>query len=660
MRLRLIPLVVLMLALPMVASACSPKLASPAAALMAASQKAKTADTVYFRMSITDSAPDDVEFDEDELLMNFDLTMEGAVDVANERLWMTAEFWDEVSEYRFVDGVAYETWDEGTWLVTEEDDQFAEDDPFSGFIFGDPLEAVGVLGGEATNVQRAGTDELDGEPVERFTGEVRNFMDDEFFNGDSTFELWIDEDGWARKLVITVDMGFASWDDNDTESTETYAFIVTLELFDYGKPVEVEAPPADKLITWDEAYGDDYFGDDDWLFEDPFDGADCYGELLSNCFATNPEVDAMAADPALCQGVDARVCLVPVGKVRADVVQAIIDFHRDTAGIEVLVLPGIPLTDADVLEETSQIVDSTLWALMEAHAGVTKYYTPSTHIAITEIDVADDPGGYAWMFGSRWGSGPFGQTHGVFSYFRMLHVEPYDGSPITDELVHERVAKYAARYTALLHLKFPMDTDIDQLNYYEMYGFGDLDSMGLEWPEGLGTCQGDEPLICIIPDGKADYGYPGYQQSLVEAAERLSEELGIRVDVATEPAGYYMPTLPNWSEEYANDLRGTVSYLLARPNVTVIGVTDDPLSQDPAVADHIDAAWPAERLAIVSASLLGDSRAFDEDERAYRLLYRAIARVHYGLPLTSEPGQLLSDDVVAPHQLDGVPLPALP
>src|SRR5690606_6034135 len=144
----------------------------------------------------------------------------------------------------------------------------------------------------------------------------------------------------------------------------------------------------------------------------------------------------------------------------------------------VLVLPGIPLTDADVLEETSQIVDSTLWALMEEHAGVTSYDTPSTHIAITEIDVADDPGGYSWMFGSRWGNGPTGHTHGVFSYFRMLYLEPYDGSPITDELIHERVAKYAARYTALLHLKAVPTDDIDYLNYYEMYGFADLDSMG--------------------------------------------------------------------------------------------------------------------------------------------------------------------------------------
>jgi hypothetical protein len=91
------------------------------------------------------------------------------------------------------------------------------------------------------------------------------------------------------------------------------------------------------------------------------------------------------------------------------------------------------------------------------------------------------------MFGARYGRGPEGKNgghnHGVFSYFRMANVRPYDGRPLSDDLLHERVAKYSARYTTLLYLDYPTGEDIAFLNYLNMFGFSDLDSMGMRWPE---------------------------------------------------------------------------------------------------------------------------------------------------------------------------------
>ncbi|HMO95159.1 MAG TPA: hypothetical protein PKD27_03500 [Tepidiformaceae bacterium] len=57
--------------------------------------------------------------------------------------------------------------------------------------------------------------------------------------------------------------------------------------------------------------------------------------------------------------------------------------------------------------------------------------------------------------------------------------------------------------------------------------------------------------------------------------------------------------------------------------------------------------------------LYGYSGRAEAQERLYRLLYRAIARAHAGMPLTDEPGTLLSAGVSAPFHLDGVPLPVL-
>ena len=211
-----------------------------------------------------------------------------------------------------------------------------------------------------------------------------------------------------------------------------------------------------------------------------FRDADCYGERLARCLGVNRELDARSADPFTCQRDQPRICLVPAGNVRPDVVEAIVRFHRETKGLEVFVLPSVELPASLVFAKTSQVSAEGVRDAVDAQYRVTNS-TPSTYIVITPIDVRPLSGEFAWMFGARYGV-KGNHNRGVFSYFRMLNVPPYDGSPLTDELLHTRVAKYAARYTALLHFAYPMGDDIAYLNYRDMYGFSDLDSMGDLWP----------------------------------------------------------------------------------------------------------------------------------------------------------------------------------
>ncbi|MBI2767507.1 MAG: hypothetical protein HYX53_16550 [Chloroflexi bacterium] len=213
-----------------------------------------------------------------------------------------------------------------------------------------------------------------------------------------------------------------------------------------------------------------------------FRGAECYGDKVSSCLGANPELDARAADPALCQGPEARVCLVPVGNVRTDVVDAIVAFHRETRGIEVLVLPSIPVRPTMIYPETSQVSNEVVLQELGDVYGVTDK-TASTFIAITPIDMRPLSGEYAWLFGTRYGQDQQGnRTRGVFSYFRMANVPPYDGGPLTPELLQLRAAKYTARYTALLYFDYPTGSERRYLNYESMFGIGDLDSMGTAWP----------------------------------------------------------------------------------------------------------------------------------------------------------------------------------
>ena len=202
----------------------------------------------------------------------------------------------------------------------------------------------------------------------------------------------------------------------------------------------------------------------------------------------------MAQDPKFCQHFDVRVCIVPMGFVRADVIQAVVDFHKTTKNIDVVVLPGIPLSASDVDATESALTTTAMFELMRTTYITTG--TASTFIGISGIDQMQDGGG--WWFGHRFGQSGSRHQHGVFSYFRMENVEPYNGDPITDELVQLRVTKYVARYTALLLLDFPFTEDPDYLNYYEMYGFSDLDSMGTKWPEDTPPCLGAERVVCVV------------------------------------------------------------------------------------------------------------------------------------------------------------------
>lgn len=386
-----------------------------------------------------------------------------------------------------------------------------------------------------------------------------------------------------------------------------------------------------------------------------FDGAPCWSDRVAECLNPNPELETLYADPALCESREPRVCLVPVGNVRRDVVEAIVDFHRETAGIDVVVLPSIPLEPSRVSADTFQVTEWDLYREMQVAHGVGDE-TVSTFIAITPFDVKPESGEFEWIFGTRFGTGMFGHNHGVFSYFRMANVPPYDGTGLSDELLRLRVSKYSARYVALLYLDHSAGDDPRFVNYRDMYGFSDLDSMGTSWPEGPAPCKGPGLVICIVPDG--DYLGVGLEDDLSVVASRISAELNVRVEVR-QHAGMFYPTTPSWSEEFGADLVEMFGGGPVRANLTIIGVTDDAFAQDASVSPHVDRVWPGDQLGVVSAFEAGVPGTEQHRERLYRLLLRAIAQTNYGMATTAD-GSILGAGVVTPRDLDRATIPDFP
>lgn len=388
-----------------------------------------------------------------------------------------------------------------------------------------------------------------------------------------------------------------------------------------------------------------------------FDGTECWGPAIYDCLPVNPELEELTSDPALCQQAEARVCLVPVGHVRRDVVEAILAFHRETAEIEVVVLPSLPIQPTKVDIGRSQIASDTVYEQIQAAYGVTER-TPSTFIGLLPIDTGPGDGRYPWWFGARYGR-TLGLNHGVFSYFRMANVPPRGASAMTAELLRLRAAKYFGRYVALLHLDFAAGRDPQYLNYGEMWGLPDLDSMGTRWPPGEPPCGATVPTICLIPDNQ--FAHPDFESDLMEAVERVNRRLDIRVDIYfLAGTASFFPTKASWSEEFGNDLRAALPIQGASPGTVVIGVTDDPFAQSADTAPHVERIWFEENLAVVSGAGAGIPGTSEHRERLYRLLLRAIYQAYYGLPLTDDPGSIMYADVTRPEQLDKTTIPADP
>jgi len=129
-------------------------------------------------------------------------------------------------------------------------------------ITGAPLDALTYLKAVSGDVQPVGPDTVRGEATTRYRGtiDVANvaaqlpealrpppFKTLSASAQQLPAELWIDRQGRLRKLVVTAlpPIGSASPGSPDTPSATLAT--VTLELFEFGVPVKVEAPPADQV-----------------------------------------------------------------------------------------------------------------------------------------------------------------------------------------------------------------------------------------------------------------------------------------------------------------------------------------------------------------------------------------------------------------------------
>jgi hypothetical protein len=67
-------------------------------------------------------------------------------------------------------------------------------------------------------------------------------LDASALDGPSTVEAWIDDDGRVRRMRLTMEL---------QQGGETATLVQTMEMFDFGEPVDIEVPSPDQVSDVD-------------------------------------------------------------------------------------------------------------------------------------------------------------------------------------------------------------------------------------------------------------------------------------------------------------------------------------------------------------------------------------------------------------------------
>lgn len=117
----------------------------------------------------------------------------------------------------------------------------------------DPTATLEILKGAADDVEEVGSEEVRGVPTTHYRATISleralENLDEEarervraYFQGAAetlTTDVWLDDEGLLRRMTMEFDASAEG-------SISTIS--MTMELFDYGEPVEIEIPPDDRV-----------------------------------------------------------------------------------------------------------------------------------------------------------------------------------------------------------------------------------------------------------------------------------------------------------------------------------------------------------------------------------------------------------------------------
>jgi hypothetical protein len=218
-------------------------------------------------------------------------------------------------------------------------------------------------------------------------------------------------------------------------------------------------------------------GDDDAEAEPPrrLGGSGLACQLPDECRVPSAALTRAYSDTAACDGSSARVCLVPMGDVPKDLVDAIVVHYQREYGLVVHVVKPISLPTG--FERNTQLEESKLHLFMlDAYP---RYAVDKqvTLIGILPVDIYLAGQQWPWGFGRLRGEPkPGGGTdyrQAIVSTWRM---DPRNlGEPANASLRNERVIKLLSKYIAMAYYDLPLSSDPTSVTFNNITDVDDLD-----------------------------------------------------------------------------------------------------------------------------------------------------------------------------------------
>jgi predicted Zn-dependent protease len=205
-------------------------------------------------------------------------------------------------------------------------------------------------------------------------------------------------------------------------------------------------------------------------------------QLPDDCRVPSQALTRAYGDTTACDGTGARVCLVPMGDVSKDLVDAIVAHYRSEYGLAIHVAKPISLPTG--FERATQLEESRLHKYMLDAYPKLAGDKNVTLIGILPVDIYLRGQQWEWGFGRLRGEpgtgGGIDYRQAIVSTWRM---DPRNlGERPDTELRNQRVIKLLSKYIAMAYYNLPLTNDPTSVTYNNITDVDDLDRVSERIP----------------------------------------------------------------------------------------------------------------------------------------------------------------------------------
>jgi len=195
----------------------------------------------------------------------------------------------------------------------------------------------------------------------------------------------------------------------------------------------------------------------------------CTGSEREGCLKAQTALAPVAQ--ASCDGSGRRVCVVPLGQVEPDLVRKLVEYYRDTYGLDIGVLTpsAVPagMTNPDREQIDGELLADYVGSLFPAD-----FANPNVAlIGLTPLDLYAADRDWNFQLGNaNWTL----QARAVVSTYRM-HLGTF--RLVDDDRVFSRTRKLVTKYLGLMFYDLPLSDDPKSPMYGNILSVTDLDKM---------------------------------------------------------------------------------------------------------------------------------------------------------------------------------------